>query len=159
MIVISDANIFIDLYNIDMLHYLEEMDFDIATTDLVFEEMWAEQRSIISSLKIKIINFEDNLGILYEAYAECTTISLSIQDYSLFFIAHENNYILMSNDKRLRNYAKANHVKVIGIFYIFDKLKEYEKMDDKEMLIKLEELKASNVRLEKLIDQWIKDNF
>ena len=159
MIVISDANIFIDLYNLDMLHSLMNMDFQVATTDLVYRELLPDQQEVISKLDIIIIDFEDNLGELYEAYADCSTISLSIEDYSLFFVAKANDYILMSNDKRLRNYAKSKQVEVVGILYIFDTLKRSQELSNKELLKQLEKLKVSNKRLEKLITQWVKDHF
>ncbi len=64
----------------------------------------------------------------------------------------------MSNDKKLRNYAKIHNVDVVGIFYIFDKLREHKVINDSELYAKLLALKEHNNRLEKLVDQWIGDN-
>lgn len=158
MIVLSDANIFIDLYDIGLLEYFVEVDFEVATTDLVYSELYQNQKDAIGKLNIKILSFENNLDELMESFSTRSTLSLSIQDFSLYFVAKKYGYYLMSNDKKLRNYAKSHNVDVVGVFYIFDKLREYKVIGDSELYAKLLALKEHNNRLEKLVDQWIGDN-
>jgi len=104
-IVLSDANIFIDLYKIGWLEFLTELKFDVATTDLVFEELYEEQKEVLEMLGVRIIGFDD-VQSLYEGYRNLNSHALSIQDYSLVFVARKNGYTLLTKDRKLRSFAK-----------------------------------------------------
>ncbi len=157
-IVLSDANIFIDLYKVGLLDILIQMPFEVATTDFVYNELYVEQQEALERLQIEILSFED-VAELYDAFGQIEVRSLSIQDFSLFFVAKKNAFALMSNDKKLREYARTHGVKVVGLLYVFDEIFRSKLLDDATLREKLLKLMALNKRLEKLIRNWLRDKF
>jgi len=160
MLLISDANIFIDLAKTDLLKYFDKLGIAIATSDFVYNELNEEQKSIVTQLRIEIYTMDSNE--LLKFFNEFTTQNLkklSSQDYSIFYYAKKYDGEVLSNDKRLRKYAKKKAIIVKGLFFVLDEMVEQECVTPRTMVEKLLHLKEINKRLpvdeiEKRIKLW-----
>lgn len=148
MLLVSDANIFIDLYKINLLEKFDKLDFALATTDFVFNELNKEQQAVLRKLNIEVVAFNNSeMAIFYSEFQALRQLHISYQDYSIFYVAKKHNGELLSNDKTLRNFASAKQVKVKGIFYILDKMIELGIESSVNMLMCLKKLAEINNRL------------
>ena len=161
MLLISDANIFIDLAKTDLLKHFDKLGIAIATSDFVYNELNAEQKSIVIQLRIKIYTMDSNE--LLNFFNEFTTQNLkklSSQDYSIFYYAKKYDGEVLSNDKRLRKYAKKKAITVKGLFFVLDEMVAQECVTPRTMVEKLLHLKEINKRLptneiDKRIELWM----
>ena len=158
MLFISDANIFIDLQKLDLLHLFDKLGIEIATSDFVFEELNDTQKSIVKELDIKIYEMDsDELGEFFSKFTSANLKKISYQDYSIFYYAKKHKAQLLSNDKRLREFAKRNGVEIKGLFFILDEM-VYQKCISCEVMVKkLIVLETINKRVPKSeIDKRVK---
>ncbi len=148
MLLISDANIFIDLEKIDLLKFFDSLGFAIATSDFVYAELNTEQKSILDGLDIDIYEMDGTELInFYSEFSALNLKKLSYQDYSIFYYAKKYDGDVLSNDLRLRKYATKKSISVKGLFYILDELVSQGCVSDSLMIEKLVLLKEINKRL------------
>jgi len=161
MLLISDANIFIDLEKTDLLQHFDKLGMAVATSDFVYNELNSEQKSIVSQLNVEIYTMDaEELLDFFNAFAAQNFKKLSSQDYSIFYYAKKHHGEVLSNDKRLRVYAKDKSVAVKGLFYILDAMVEQACVTPRTMVEKLLHLKEINKRLpldelDKRIKLWM----
>ena len=142
MLLISDANIFIDLEKTDLLKYFDTLGIAIATSDFVYNELHGEQKSIVTELNIEIYTMEsDELMGFFNEFTAQNLKKLSSQDYSIFYYAKKYNGEVLSNDKRLRKYARKKEITVKGLFFILDAMVSQECVTPRTMVEKLLQLK------------------
>jgi len=148
MLLITDANIFMDLEKVGLLEYLDSLSFKFATSDFVFNELNAEQQSLVSHLNVEKFEIDANeIASFYQEFSSLGQLNISYQDYSIFYHANKYNGTVLSNDKRLRNFSKVRSTPVKGLFYILDELVIQEIITPKIMINKLKFLKKINCRL------------
>lgn len=161
MLLISDANIFIDLEKTDLLKHFDRLGIAIATSDFVYNELNSEQRSIVTTLNIKIYTMDgDEFMEFFTAFTALGLKKLSSQDYSIFYYAKKHSGEVLSNDKRLRTYATKKSIPIKGLFYILDEMVDRECVTPRTMVEKLVQLKEINKRLpideiDKRIKLWM----
>lgn len=162
-IVVSDTNIFIDLYSVGLLNEFFALNFDIHTTDFVINELVvAEQRTaVLSFSKLKIKRFDSKeTSRLFTFYSERHShTNVSLPDCSVLMYAEDNGYTLLTGDGKLRRVAIEEGTEVRGVLYIFDKLVEDGLLTPKMACEKLQLLRKLNGRLpskeiEKRLDYW-----
>lgn len=123
-IVVSDTNIFIDLFKIGLLEEFCSKTFNVHTTDFLIGELKIkEQRDLIEKLakegKIIVNKFSSSeIGNILNLQER----NLSFEDCSALYLAMKNNCLLLTGDKSLRTTAESRKVKVSGIFYVLDSL-------------------------------------
>lgn len=123
-IIVSDTNIFIDLFKIGLLREFCSGPFNVRTTDLLINELKIkEQRSLVEKLvregKIAVSKFAPN------EIADILNLqegNLSVEDCSALYCATKNDCLLLTGDKKLRTTAESRNIKVSGIFYVLDSL-------------------------------------
>jgi len=121
MLLISDANIFIDLERIGLLIEFSKLNIEIATSDFVFNELNDKQQMIVKSLNINIYTLEaDELILFFTEYQALGQVKISSQDYSIYYFAKKEEAYVLSNDKALRKFSTNKSVDVKDIFYILD---------------------------------------
>jgi rRNA-processing protein FCF1 len=54
MLLISDANIFIDLDKIDLLEICTQLNYKIITTDFVYNELYSKQKETLDKKNIEM---------------------------------------------------------------------------------------------------------
>lgn len=169
-IVINDANILMDLADLDTLELLRSLEYEYHTTDLVIAEVEdAEQKSKIDAfvndtdVKIKIFS-EDEFNVIVSLASEHS--GLSITDCSVLYYTRETKGILMTGDGKLRKVAQNADLEVRGILFIFDELVDNNVISKGTAFVKLKRLTEINSRLpiaevEMRLEKWgahIKEN-
>lgn len=148
MLLIGDANIFIDLDAIGAIELIKSLECEIVVTDMVFHELYTSQKTLLQKIDIKILDFQPSELIdLYNTYNGLNTTGISPQDYSLVYKAKQHNGSILTGDKKLKNFSKRENIQVYGIFYIIDQFLETNIMDLKEWETLLQALQNANCRL------------
>lgn len=145
-VAVTDANIFIDLYDLSLIESFFNLELEIHTTSAVLFELYPEQREVFQAYrsvgKLEIHNLQEKDFI--EIYNENYPKSLSEADKSVLHIANKIDACVLSSDKTLRNCAKNKGIEYHGMLWIFDQLVEMEVLNPLEAKAKLEQLVASN---------------
>lgn len=145
-IAVTDANIFIDLYDLGLTKYFFSLDLEIHTTSAVLYELYPEQQEIlqvyqsVGRLEVHNLLEQDFVEIHNEDYPR----SLSEADKSVLHIANKINASVLSSDKTLRNCAKNKDIEYHGMIWIFDKFVGTSTLTPKEAKNKLKQLVAVN---------------
>jgi len=158
-VLISDANIFIDLHKSDLLPFLFRLPYEIYTTDLVLNEVKSGQATL------QLFRQSGDLKVLSatgEELAEMALLkrkNLSLADCSVLYFAKKNGYLLLTNEKNLRKVAKMERVKYHGILYVFELFMENNIIDLPTAISTLNKLLEINKRLpfdifQQRIDEW-----
>ncbi len=121
-IAISDANIFIDLCELQALTWFAELELEVHTTDWVLDELSSTQREIVLPMisKIHAVQLED-IG-QFEV-----SKGLSNQDRSILFVAQhlrKDTFSVITNDKLIRNWCIKESIEVHGFLWLLDALVE-----------------------------------
>lgn len=146
-IAVTDACIFIDLYELELVSHFFNLDLDIHTTRFVLIELYSEQQEILKAyqsvgkLTIHEIQEQDHNEIQLELFPK----SLSISDKSVLYIANKINASVLSSDKTLRKCAKNKDIESHGMIWIFDKLIENALLPKVEAAKKLKQLVDTNL--------------
>ena len=149
MLLITDANIFIDLDKIGLLNEFDKLNIEIATSDFVFNELNAEQKKIVKKLNVNIYELSSSeLMDFFVEYKTLGRIKISSQDYSIYYFAKKYDGKVLSNDKPLRTFSKKNKIEVKGVFYVLDLIIKYSNLDN-DKLSKALSLLLENNRLPK----------
>ena len=165
-IVISDANILIDLANLSLLNVFTSLNCNCYTTDFVFEELNSEQQAIVKQLeksgKLQIATSHKQ-DIIEIAQLIEKSSGLSVQDCSVWHFSKKLNALMLTGDRKLRKEAEADNVIVRGVLYIFDELLRQQIIPLQEAIKSLEQLKQNNKRLpsdeiHKRLIEWKKGN-
>lgn len=145
-IVVTDACIFIDLYDIDLTALFFNLDLEVHTTSAVLFELYPEQKQILQAwqsvdkLIVHNLQEQDYTDIYSESYPK----SLSETDKSVLYVANKLNACVLSSDKVLRNCAKNKGIEYHGIFWIIDNLVQSSLLSKKDASNKLKLLFESN---------------
>lgn len=145
-IAITDACIFIDLYDLELIAPFFKLQFEIHTTTAVFYELYEEQQRVLLAYqnveKLIVHNLKEEDFI--QIYAEKYPRSLSEADKSVLYIANKLNACVLSSDKTVRNYAKNKSIAYHGMIWIFDLLVDSQLLSPKQAVIKLKQLVTVN---------------
>ena len=127
IVVVSDTNIFIDLFKIGLLNAFFTLPWEIHTTDFVISELKEPSQNAVAKafikqkrLKVGTLSSEDLTEILLCRNA--TGKKVSFTDYSVCFYAKKNGYTLLTGDGPLRKVAESEGIPVHGILYLLDEL-------------------------------------
>lgn len=165
IVVVSDTNIFIDLYKIDLLDEFFSLAIHIHTTDFIIHELKImDQKNKIldyGKLFIKKFDMQEMIKLVSFQRKMQDKTNVSIQDCSVWIYAQDNGYILLTGDGKLRRTAIKEGTNVRGILYIFDKMVEEKLLTPQKACEKIQLLRQINGRLpskeiEKRVCIWSK---
>jgi len=162
-LLIHDANVLIDLIDIDLLDVALGLPFNMVTTDLVRREIEDPKQAhaletCIKKRKIAVIG-----STIQEmsAISDCMNAlpSLSLADSSVLYHAAVQKGVVITGDGQLRKAAAARHLEVHGTPWILSQLVATEGIDPACAIEKMESLLGINSRLpykecRKLQDIW-----
>lgn len=164
-IAIKDANIIIDLHNINLLDAFLSLDYYVMTTDMVRSEIKGKdlKRRIDDYCDGNILRIET---LSYDELLEINRIKaeqpgLSVPDCSVVLLAKKFDAMLLSGDRLLRNKANELGIECHGILWIMDELVLENRITPRIASQKLKDLMATNNRLphsecHKRLDKWKK---
>lgn len=165
-LVVTDTNIFIDLYSIGMLDLFFELSIVVHTVDFVLSEINnQQQKEAVSKFvdvgKLIVHSFDSDVLERVMLLQNSAGGNVSIVDCLVWYLAKENNYTLLTGDGQLRAKAIQSNVVVKGIIYVFDLLLESGLISRQVAIEKILDLQNKNVRLPKhviseRIERWSK---
>ncbi|MCF1752356.1 PIN domain-containing protein [Mariniradius sediminis] len=124
-VAVTDACIFIDLIELDMITSFFQLDLELHTTVAVINELYPEQKQILEAYgsvgKLYVHNLKD------DDYQEMKQISfprgLSQEDRSVLYLAGKlGGAIVISSDRIVRDFAGRLQLPYHGIFWILDQI-------------------------------------
>jgi predicted nucleic acid-binding protein len=162
-IAINDANLLIDLFEVDLIDTFFQLNLEFHTTSLIIGELDTEQKTKIlayidsNKLKIREIGLSE-----IETFRDLPvqTNKLSVQDLSLYFYAKElKDCMILTGDKILRKEAEKLGFEVHGVLWVFEELVNNGLIEPLKAAFLLEALKRNNLWLpikecDKLIEKW-----
>ena len=165
-IVVNDTNVFIDMYEVGLLEEFFSLPWEVHTTDFVMLELQREgQHETVARYKadkrliVPVFQSKEMLEIGNLFQQSMNKTNLSLTDCSVWYYAKENNYILLTGDRKLRTTSAYDGVEVHGVIYVFDRLVEFNVISCQVAVEKLQKLYSINPRLpkeeiEKRISKW-----
>ena len=157
-IVVSDTNILIDLFNAGLLPYCGMLGLEFRTLDVIINEVKdAEQFAAVQriidegTLTVYSLSGKQVLSVFQKMAEYNGVCNLSVEDISIMVYAIDNDFRLLTGDKKLREKATLENVRVSGILYLTDMLSSKKLIGKEKMLSALEQLLKSNNRLPKKI--------
>lgn len=163
MIVVQDANLLIDLYEVDLLASFFALRYESHSTDLVLYEIDQPIHKHVKNGQIRqhVLTHEQLEQILQIQITSKNGISLP--DSSVLWLTQELgcDARLLTGDNKLRQCAENNGIKVHGLLWILDRLVENKIVTAKIMVSKIENLlhigsRLPNEECKKRIENWKK---
>jgi len=149
-IAVTDANIFIDLFELDLLSLFFKLDLTIYKQLQVFI---TNQKLVVQSISNEEILEMENMNF---------NRGLSEPDKSVLFVAKNQNGMVISGDKLIRKWCQKNQIEVHGILWVLDKMNQAQLITSEEAIEKLETLLLFNFWLpinlaNDLLEKWRKE--
>jgi hypothetical protein len=159
-IAITDASIFIDLYELGGLGWLKTLGFEVHTTDLVLNELSDTQLKAVRLVVDKVAE----LSMMDIATLQVSDFprGLSNADRSLIWYHErmkEKMIVLFSSDKLIRTWAIKQKIEVHGILWVLDEIVAAQHLTPQEAISQLNNLMQINAWLplsecKKRLDVW-----
>lgn len=142
-IIITDTNIITDLSNADILDKFVKLD-NVYISDMVKrDEINSDTGNVNVIKKFKTISAtSDEIDEIFKISQEIH--GLSPYDIINFIIARNNNAILATGDKKLKEYSEANGIEVIRTLKIIKLMKDKNIITQKEAINACTQLKENN---------------
>ena len=149
-VAIQDANILIDLLKATIFEQCLLLNYHFCTTNLILAELYDEQsvflQPFIDAEKFSVI------AVSEEDLTEINKLSiedprLSEQDWSAYYYAQQENSLLLTGDKRLKNYAQSKGIAAYGVLWVFDQLVENNCITKEAACAYLQRMMNNNKRL------------
>jgi len=120
-ILVSDANIFIDMDVGNLLRPMFRLEETFATPDVLYREELEEHHAELPGLGLRIERLSE-LGVAEVERLSVTYVGPSINDFFALALAKERNWPLLSGDGRLRKVAVAEKVKIRGSLWLIERM-------------------------------------
>ena len=124
-VAVKDANVLIDLMDVDLLGLWFRIGIETHTTDLVIHEIKRPDQSRVISALVQAGNLKvhtlDAKGLIAVS-ARAALLRVSLADASAISLAEEKSAILLSGDRRVRAGGKELGLEVRGLLWVFDEL-------------------------------------
>lgn len=150
-IVVSDANIIIDLVKLHLVENLFGLNFEFHIPKTIFDNELGsgEQAELLPYIEVNRLQL---FSITTDQMREVRTVigkkpGLSVYDGQAYVTAKVLGATLLTSDKLLRTYANDNRVEVHGHLYILDELVAQMVITPIEASEKLNELQVLNTKL------------
>ena len=163
-IAITDANVFVDLMEIDTLHLLFELPYTIHTTAFVIDELIDIQKEQVSKYVgnnlLKVREFNSGEVVYLQKFA-AQHRKLSETDVSVLVYASEINGMLLTSDNPLRKAAQKLNLNVHGMLWLLDEWVNLKLLSPSKATTHLIYLMSINMRLPatecvQLLGKWEK---
>jgi predicted nucleic acid-binding protein len=165
-VVVNDANILIDLIDVELLNVFFQLNYEMHMADSVINEFENEGdvkrlNTLIKKGKLKQHRFGPDAITEILEYRDRYSARLSFPDCCCIYLAINLSATLLTGDRPLTNAARENGITVHGTLWVFDQLINAELMNHKDACMKLLELMSINRRLpisecKKRLSRWNK---
>lgn len=155
-IVVSDSNIFTDLISVNLLDGFFGLPWEIHTTDLIMKELKDSSQKIVVDAfrqrgRLSVNSFEGSelIELAQMRNQALKSSNASIQDCSVWKLAKRLDSSLLARDNRLCKIVLEDDIEVHSILYLFDKMLEYQVINNETAIEKLQSLSNTNTCLPK----------
>lgn len=145
-IIISDANILIDLNAASLLRVMFRLNHTFAVPDVLYQEELATHHGDLPGLGLRIERVDGDvvaeaarLMALYDGLSHFDTMALAL--------ARQSRRLLLTGDAKLRSAAVAEHIRVKGTVWLMGELYEAGLIDIDRMVEAYDEMRAMRRRL------------
>lgn len=150
-LLIHDANVLIDLIDIDLLDLALDLPYGMTMTDLVYGEIEDPKQShvlatCITKKRIRVITSTTKEMDVIIASMKSSS-SLSLADCSVLYHADILDGIVITGDRKVRKEAGSRNIKVHGTPWILMQLVEAKRLCPLDAITKMDLLLAVNPRL------------
>lgn len=139
-LLISDANILIDMDDSGLLSSLFKLPYEFVTPDVLFEEELKENHPDLLDLGLQIKSIESSF-INYAFSLKSTHSKVSSNDCLVLSLAKQENCPLLTGDRRLVAVAQKEAVIVMGTLWVVEQMVIHE-------VITLDEAKAAYQKMQ-----------
>ncbi|WP_336269555.1 MULTISPECIES: hypothetical protein [Vreelandella] len=147
-VVVSDTNIWIDLYRSGLLEVVFQLKHHFVTTEFVIHELKSPRGEHLVSL---------GLGVEVLASTEMLTLfdlrhtlgNSSLADVSCYFLAKERGWTLLTGDGALRRSGHRSQLEVRGVLWLLDQFHEAALVSPDVLVKALNAMLANGARLPK----------
>ena len=146
MLMISDANVLIDLEEGELIEQLFKLPFDIYCPDTLFYEELEEQHHSLLDLGLQLMELDD-ITVLEASRLILQYSKVSNNDCFALALAKSENCPLLSGDQALRKAADAEAVEVYGTIWIVERLIQRKIIDIHQAESAFNRMKDSKRRL------------
>lgn len=159
-IAVTDACIFIDLLELNIVSPFFNLDLEVHTTAEVMDELYHEQQEIliasqsVNKLTVHNLSVEDLATIRVTAFSK----ALSQQDKSVIYLASKLEATVLSSDKPVRDCAKRMAIETHGMFWIFDQLVDHKLLNAEQATNRLHQLMNTNLMYRNNVLLWKEAN-
>jgi predicted nucleic acid-binding protein len=145
-LIISDANILIDILHGGLVDILFLLPYQFAVSDILFANELRKQHAFLreKGLIVKSLNSfsVQKLGNLVQQYTKP-----SVNDHSALALAIQEKCILLTGDKDLRIAAAKENIEVHGTIWLMEKMIQNELLSIEKARDAFELMKAADSRL------------
>lgn len=145
-LLISDANIFIDLLEGDILEQLFKLPFEFLTPDILFYEELEELHSNLPDMGLTLGTLDGEEMELVEHFASQYR-GPSRTDCMALVLAQKKSCPLLTGDRALRNAARQEGVLVNGTIWLLEQLLAHEFLTVEQAYISLDTMERAGRRL------------
>lgn len=143
---ISDANIFIDLECCQLIRLMFELPFDFCTPDILFDRELKKQHSYLIELGLNTLSLNSD-AMRYVFNLQSTYNKTSIHDLMALSLAKQERCPLLTGDRALREASKKEAVVVYGTIWVLEQLIIHQKISLSTAFIALDVMKDNGRRL------------
>ena len=142
-VVITDANIFIDLYEMDLLKGFFRLPYQVTTSIFVLEELDDIKASVEPQVTVLALSDKDLASISAMAWPR----PFSFPDRSILYLAQTQNMMVLSGEQLMMKWCKENKLEGHGLLYVLDVLITEGIYKPKYICGKLRKLMTTNLWL------------
>jgi len=148
-IAITDANIFIDLFYLELIDFLFEIDCEIYTTRHVLLELEdhhaaeLEKKIVKEKLNLETLTERDKLAMIRLR----TNRGLSESDLSVICVAERLNAIVLTGDDLVRKICHLHTIEIHGVLWCIDQFVIKKQINKAIACKQLKKLMTYNKRL------------
>ncbi len=157
-VLISDANIVIDLHDGNLINIVFQLPYRFAIPDIIFIEELEDRYAYLPGLGLEIHAMDDNLVEKVEFFA-IQYPKPSRNDLFAMVLAQHQRCPLLTGDKDLRQAAKSEKIDVRGTVWLVKKMYEAGLISITEAESAFSAMRAKGSRLpwkeiEEMIEEW-----
>ena len=146
LILISDANVLIDIEDGNLTSHFFRSPYEIAVPDVLFELELKEQHTHLLQAGLKIISL-NAASVERAAFWSAKYQRTSIMDRLALSLALQEQCPLLTGDRDLRTAANSEGVEVHGTLWIVGQLLEAKLIDQAQARNSFDSMKAKGSRL------------
>lgn len=145
-ILISDANIFIDLDCCQLTQRMFKLPYRFCTPDILFERELKAQHAHLLDIGLGTLSLSaESMRYVYQLTANYR--KTSIHDLMALSLAKQEKCPLITGDKALRDAAQKEAILVKGTIWVLEQLVIHEKISKDEALAALDDMRNLGRRL------------